>query len=139
MIRFSKREDYAVILADSLARAYGKRLVPLSEIAATYKISLLFLRNLAYELRQHEIIKAVEGKKGGYYLSKDPASLKVGEILEVFNTKPMLQCCSFGDGRTKCPKEQFCQPGHVWTKLNKEFLDKIYNLTLLEFMKYKNE
>lgn len=138
MIRFSKREDYTVMLVHALAQQYGKRLVPLSEIASRYKISVLFLRNLANELRQNNIIKATEGKNGGYFLEKDPKTIKIGDILSIFTNKPMLQCCAVGKDKTKCPKEKFCEPGHIWRRLNKEFLDKIYNLSVTEFMSYRD-
>lgn len=137
MLRFSKKEDYAVILINKLAKEYEKRLVPLSEVAREYKISLLFLRNLALELRSAGIIKATEGKKGGYFLQRDPKQLKIGEVLSLFSKKPMLECCLAGKGKSTCPKEEFCDPGFVWRRMNREFLDKIYNLTILEFINYK--
>ena len=84
MIRLSRREDYAVMLVSALIDAYGKRLVPLSEVAKEYELSVLFLRNVAGELRDTEVIKAVEGKKGGYSLTKDPNDLTMGDVLRTF-------------------------------------------------------
>ncbi|RJQ36094.1 Rrf2 family transcriptional regulator [Candidatus Microgenomates bacterium] len=140
MIRFSKKEDYAVILINKLVQNYSKRLIPLSEIAKEYKISVLFLRNLAGQLKKSGIIEAVEGKNGGYYLAKEPKDFKVGEVLSVFSKKPMLDCCpleSLKIKKIKCAKEDYCIPGFVWRKLNKSFLEKIYNLSLDEFVNYK--
>lgn len=138
MIHFSKREDYAIILVNKLVKNYNKRLVPLSQIAKEYNISPLFLRNLANQLRKNGIIKAVEGKNGGYFLSKSPSSLKVGEVLGVFSKKPMLDCCpSIIPTKITCPKEGYCKPGFIWRSLNRRFLDKIYNLSLKEFVNYK--
>lgn len=140
MIRFSRKEDYAIILINKLVENYKKRLVPLSEVAREYKISLLFLRNLANDLRQAGVVKAVEGKSGGYFLEKSPKVLKVGHVLSLFTNKPMLECCHIGiSGKSICPKESFCQTGFIWRKLNKEFLEKIYNLSLLEFVEYNKE
>lgn len=138
MIRFSRREDYAVILINKLAENYQKRLIPLSEVAAEYSISLLFLRNLANELRNAGFIKATEGKNGGYFLTKDPKVIKMGEILGIFSKNKLMECCP-KDGKNKrvCPKQEYCITGNVWRKLNKEFIDKVYNLTLKEFMVYK--
>ena len=139
MIRFSKREDYAIILVNELARNYNKRLVPLSEIAKSYSISVLFLRNLAHDLKNAGIIKAVEGKSGGYYLLKNPQSLKMGSVLSIFTKNQLLNCCSnaFDNKHTrKCPKQDKCITGNVWRSLNKEFIDKIYNLSIKEFMGY---
>lgn len=141
MVRFSRKEDYAVILINTLALHYNTNLVPLSDVAKEYNISLLFLRNLAMELRIAGIIKAVEGKNGGYFLVKHPSKVKMGDVLSVFSKRPMLECCFHLNGRsprqTKCSKEEFCKPGFIWRKLNKEFLDKIYRMSITEFMRYK--
>ena len=137
MIRFSRKEDYAVILINKLVQNYKKRLVPLSEIAKEYNISVLFLRNLALELRNVGIVKAIGGQNGGYFLQKDPTKLKIGEILSLFSKKPMLECCSVGKGKPHCPKEKVCDPGFAWRRINKEFLDKIYNLSFNEFIHYQ--
>src|SRR5438132_793231 len=142
MIRFSRKEDYAIILVNKLALHYNKNVVPLSDVAKEYDISILFLRNLAMELRSAGIIKAIEGKNGGYFLIKDPSKIKMGDVLGIFSKRPMLECCHHRGSKTekqiKCPKEDFCQPGFIWRKLNKEFLDKIYRLSVTDFMHYKN-
>lgn len=140
MIRFSRREDYAIILINKLVENYKVRLVPLSEIAKEYRISILFLRNLAGELRHAGIVKAVEGKSGGYFLGKNPKVLRVGEVLSLFSKKPMLECCHIGALQNgKCPKESFCQTGFIWRRLNKDFLEKIYKLNFLEFINYRSQ
>lgn len=138
MIRFSRREDYAVILITKLAQNYNKRLVPLAEIAREYKISLLFLRNLANDLRRSGIIKAFEGKNGGYFLEKDPKKLLMKDVLSSFSKEPLLECCPTGlNHKGKCSKVSFCQPGFIWRKINKDFIEKISNLSVEQFMKYE--
>lgn len=134
MIRFSRSEDYAIILIHSLAIAYNKRIVPLPEIAKRHKISLLFLRNLASLLRKADIIGANEGKNGGYFLKQDPKHLKVGDILHVFSPRPLLPCCEVGHKKGNCDKEKFCQTGVIWRKLNEEFLERISSMTILDFV-----
>lgn len=140
MIRFSRREDYAVILITALAERFNKKPVPLSRIARKYRISLLFLRNLANELRKKNIIGAIEGRNGGYFLKKNPKELLMGDVLKSFSSTPVLPCCSAGMSKTHlgtCPKEAFCEPGFIWRRLNKEFFDKISNLTISEFIRYQ--
>lgn len=149
MIRFSRREDYAVILVTTLAQSYDKRLVSLSEVAKSYNISLLFLRNIANDLRNNSIVRAVEGKKGGYKLSKDPKTLTIGEVLKAFSTESLLACCStFSDTNSsigdvtkhvqgRCPQEGFCRAGYIWRKMNREFLERISSLSVHDFMHYR--
>ena len=137
MIRFSRSEDYAIILINILAKNYKIRFVPLSEIAKEYNISILFLRNLANELRKAGIIHAIEGKSGGYSLVNNPKKLKVGKVLRVFSAKPLLECCSYGKHKGSCDKVNFCEAGFIWRKLNKVFLSKIENMTIEEFRHYR--
>lgn len=151
MIRFSRREDYAVILITKLAEAFEKRLIPLSGIAKEYRLSLLFLRNVANDLRTKGLISAVEGKNGGYSLSKNPTQLKMGEVLKAFSNEPLLACCSsFQDNSVnqsnhvamkhaseRCAQEGFCRTGYIWRKLNREFLERVSSLSVQEFMEYR--
>jgi Rrf2 family transcriptional regulator, iron-sulfur cluster assembly transcription factor len=137
MIKFSRREDYAIILVNKLAKEYSKRLVPLTEIAKEYDISLFFLRNLANTLRNAGLIRAIEGKTGGYTLTNDPRKTKMGDILRIFSNEQTLTCCSNNEKHTRmCPQQKNCIAGNTWRKLNKEFIDKVYNLSLSEFISY---
>jgi Rrf2 family transcriptional regulator, cysteine metabolism repressor len=141
MIRLSRREDYAVILVNALVEAYGKRLVPLSEVAKEYDLSALFLRNVASDLRAVNVIKAVEGKKGGYSLIKDPNDVTMGDVLRIFAKEDVLTCCSMegkADHKRVCPQKDRCVAGNIWRKLNKELMDKVYNLSLKEFLHQTN-
>lgn len=143
MIRFSRREDYAVILITKLAENYNKRLVSLTEIAKEYSISLLFLRNIANDLRTSGVIAATEGKNGGYTLTNNPKTVKMGKILGSFSKDSIMECCAVGSSNArnhlvgKCPKEGHCRPGYIWRKINKDFLEQISNLTIDEFLRYK--
>lgn len=132
MYRFSKKEDYAFILVGELVGSYKKRLVPVSEIARDYNISPLFLRNLASNLKKNGIIGAVEGAKGGYYLLNSPKKIKIKDILKCFSSKAFFQCCQI-----KCPQEKRCLSSSSWKKINNEFMDKIANLSIQEFLNYK--
>lgn len=137
MIRFSRSEDYAFILIHSLANSYKKRLLPLSEVAKKHHISLLFLRNLASQLKKAGVIDAVEGKHGGYFLTKDPKNVKIGHILHVFSPHPFLPCCPIGEKTGTCEKTAFCETGKIWRKLNGEFLEKIAAMSVEDFMQQK--
>ena len=137
MIKFSRKEDYAIILVNKLAAEYNKRLVSLTEIAQEYDISLFFLRNLASELRNTGLRTATEGKSGGYSLTKDPRKIKMGEILSIFSHPEQITCCSENDKHKRtCPQQKNCIAGNTWRQLNKEFIDKVYSLTLTEFISY---
>lgn len=139
MIRLSRKEDYSMVLIHTLAKNYKKRLVPLSEIARKNKLSLLFFRNLANELKHAGIVGAVEGKNGGYFLQKDPQDLTIGEILATFSKPRLLACCPTPDLKKKngiCDKITFCETGKVWRKIHDDVVKKVYTMSIIDFMQY---
>lgn len=133
MIRFSKREDYGIVLMSKLCQSYGRKLTPLSEIAREYKISILFLRNIARDLRKVGLISAVEGKNGGYKLTKNPKDIQLGEIIQALSKKPIFSCCQETfDGRCKVAP---CPHGFSLRRLNNEFLETVSRKSLKEIFK----
>lgn len=138
MVKFSKTEEYALILISVLAHSYQKKLTPLSEVSHTYSIPLLFLRNIANTLMHGGVISAVEGKKGGYALSKDPNILTIGDVLQLFTKSVHSACCEIGRENGKCVKAVVCQPTLAWWKINQEFIEKVSKLSLTDFQRYQN-
>lgn len=138
MLKLSKREDYSLVLLSELVANYQRRVTSISEISKKYNISAFFLRNLMAELKKRSFVKAKEGKNGGYFLTKDPKNIKIGEALDILS-KPILDCCATRGIKikNKCSNQDLCRPSLTWKKLNKEFLDKVSTLTLLDFFNYK--
>lgn len=133
MIRFSKREDYGVVLMADLLKNFEKRLIPLSEIAQKHKIPLLFLRNIAADLRKTGLISAVEGKNGGYKLAKNPSNIQLGKIIQALSKKSIFSCCQeTSDGRCKVVS---CPHGFSLRRLNNEFLETVSRKSLKEIFK----
>ncbi len=128
MIHFSKREDYGIILISELAKSYSKKVVPLSKIAKKHKIPLLFLRNIASDLRRSNLIDAQEGKNGGYKLKRSPALIQVGEIIKALSKGPLFSCCQdTKDGR--CIADN-CPHGLSLRRAHNHFIDKLTKITL---------
>ena len=134
MITFSKREDYGMMLMTELFQNFGKKLVPLSEIAQKHTISLFFLRNIASDLRKAGFIKAAEGKNGGYTFSTNPKNIQFGKIIEVLARRPLFSCCqNTADG--KC-HVNLCPHGFSPRRLTNQFLEGIYDKSLSEVVSH---
>ncbi len=128
MIRFSKREDDAVILIGELVKQFGKRVVSLSEVAKKHNISVLFLRNIAADLRKADLIEAVEGKNGGYKLKKAPDQMQLGEIISAVSKQSIFSCCqNTKDG--KCSANA-CPHGFSLRRAHNTFLETLVKKTL---------
>ncbi|MDP9230272.1 MAG: Rrf2 family transcriptional regulator [Bacteroidota bacterium] len=91
----SKRSQYAFKALAYLTQKYNKGPVLISEIAAKKKIPLKFLEGILLELKTAGILESKKGKGGGYYLKKDPATVRVATIIRLVNGPiAMLPCVS---------------------------------------------
>lgn len=69
-----------VALTD-IARSAEGGLTTLADISDRQGISLAYLEQLFVKLRRAEIVESVRGPGGGYRLARDPAHIRVSEIL----------------------------------------------------------
>ena len=91
----SKRSQYAFKALAYLTRRYKKGPVLISEIAVKQKIPLKFLETILLELKNAGILDSKKGKGGGYYLKKDPGTVRIATIIRLVNGPiAMLPCVS---------------------------------------------
>ena len=80
-VRVSAKADYAVRAAVELAAGYDSRPVKGEQIADAQEIPLRFLENILGDLRHHGLVESRRGAEGGYWLSRPPADITVGEVM----------------------------------------------------------
>jgi len=93
--------------------------VKISQIAEVQAIPPRFLEVILSQLKQGDFVASRRGNAGGYYLTRDPASLTVGEII-CFVQGPVVpvECTSLG-GDKHCPLEDDCIFTTVWDRISK--------------------
>lgn len=124
-MQISKKTQYGLRAMIYLAKNYNnKKICPLSEISEKENISYDFLEKIISELESAGLVKARRGVKGGYFLSKDPKNIKVGEIIRVLEATIPVSC--FG-----CFKAEFCGAKIFWDDLKKS-LDSAFNSKTLK-------
>ena len=105
------KAKYGLKAMTALARQYGAGPVLISDIAAHEAIPQKFLELILLELKKKGILHSKKGKGGGYYLSKPPASVMIGDLLRALEG-PLapLPCVSQTAYRRcdECVDEQTC-------------------------------
>jgi len=81
-MKLSTKGRYAMIALVDLALEGQKGLISLSEISERQDISLNYLEQLFLKLRRAEIVASVRGPGGGYKLARDPAKIRISDVLE---------------------------------------------------------
>jgi len=103
MSRFSKEEDYAIILMATLAFFHdGKSFLSVRDIANGQHIPYLFLNKIAGSLKRAKVVKSKEGVGGGYMLAKEADKIKLSEIVNAVSGSKKMSACKSGKGCANC-------------------------------------
>jgi Rrf2 family transcriptional regulator, cysteine metabolism repressor len=89
----SQKCQYAIRAVFELARRHGQGPVKISAIAEEQAIPLRFLQVILNQLRRGGIVESRRGAEGGYYLSRQPDRVTVGEIVEFIEGPLMPVAC----------------------------------------------
>jgi len=105
MLQVSKATDYALLFLTNLARQ-PERKWNVREASESLNISRRFLANITHQLARHGIITTAKGSGGGVTLGKNPGSLTIGEVVEVFEGRVNLVDCIHTQVDTNSPLRQ---------------------------------
>ena len=125
MIHFNKKTEYALLAIEVMVRKeeQGLPVTSAREISQTCHIPYPLLAKVLQKLAAHGMIRAFQGTKGGYVLTKRPNDITVAHIVEIFDGPFALAECFNGEKIT-CPQWDGCLIKDPFYELN----HKIYNL-----------
>ena len=130
----STRGRYALRVMLYLAENGNGDYIAMKKIAERQGISLKYLERILPVLTQNGIIEGVQGKGGGYRLTRAPEEYKVGEILRLTegDLAPVscLEC-----GAEPCERRGDCRTLPMWTKLHDMIGDYLDSVLLSDLMK----
>jgi Rrf2 family protein len=105
MKTITKNTDYAIRALMALAGRKGQ-FVSAREIASQQKVPYPFLRRILHGLIKNGLIQAKEGAGGGVRMHKNPAEIKIVDVINIFQGKVELTDCMFRGkschNRSKC-------------------------------------
>ena len=133
----STRGRYALRVIIDLAEHKTDGYVPMKEVAARQEISLKYLERILPVLVKNGLVEGVQGKGGGYKLSRAPEECTVGEILR-FTEGNLAPVACLDCNAEVCEKKDTCKTLSMWTefyRLTNEYFDGI---TIAELSNGKN-
>ena len=82
-MKLSTRSTYGLLAMYELALRYPQGPISVSSISEKEKISVSYLEQLLNRLKKRHLVEAERGPKGGYRLSRAPASITLGDVMRV--------------------------------------------------------
>ena len=131
------KAKYGIKAMIYLAGSYRGNWAQAGEIADTQQIPRQFLGNILSELRMAGLVHSKKGKGGGYFLSRPPAQISIGEIIRVLDGPLMpMACASRLDYRpcSDCEEEAHCRVRAVMLQVRETTARVLDNTSLLLMM-----
>jgi Rrf2 family protein len=87
------KAKYGLRALTALARQYGSGPVLIAELATKESIPRKFLELILLDLKKKGILQSKKGKGGGYYLSRPPSMVYLGELVRALDGPLALLPC----------------------------------------------
>ena len=136
-MKISTKGRYALRMMLDIAVHQGEGYVALKDTAQREEISKKYLEQIALQLTQAGLLRAVRGHQGGYRLTRRPEEYTVLDILEVTETGLAAVACLEKDA-AQCPRCADCMTLPVWQGLDKIIRDYLGGITLQDVLDRRN-
>ena len=134
-MKLSTKGRYAMVALVDLATARPEQLTSLAEISKRQDISLPYLEQLFVKLRRAGLVDSVRGPGGGYRLAREPATIRISEVLEaVDETVSAMHTGAGVTGGVSGSRAQ-SMTNRLWESLSAQVYVFLHQTTLGDVMK----
>ena len=130
----STRGRYALRVMVELAEHPDGGYIAMKEVAARQSISLKYLERILPLLVKNGLVAGVQGKGGGYRLTRAPKDYRVGEILRLTEGDLAPVAC-LDCNAEPCQRMADCRTLPMWNELNTIINDYLDRKTIADLMK----
>jgi Rrf2 family protein len=123
--------QYALRALFELAKRQGEGVVRAADIATNQDIPKRFLEVILHQLRQGGFVDSQRGKEGGFFLSRPPEAIVVGEIIRFIDGPINPVDCQLDKPRAPCTLKGSCVFMGLWNEA-REALEKVYDTKTLK-------
>lgn len=136
-MRLSTRSRYGVRAMLDLALHASAAPVFVKDIARRQNISRRYLEHLMLSLKKAGLVRSRYGAKGGYALAKDPAAVRVREIVEALEgALAPVECL---ENARACGRTPTCATRVLWMRLYRNMTQVLDGMTLAELASLQRE
>ena len=126
-----KKNQYALRAIFELAKHSGKGPIKISEIAEVQAIPLRFLEVILSQLKGSGLVDSKRGFYGGYYLTRSPDKISVGDVLRYMDKSLKVENCVACVSKTNCPFSGNCAFASMWNQVNQAIFN-VYDSTTIQ-------
>ncbi len=136
-VQLTYHTDYALRVLVYLGLKNGS-LATISEISGHFGVSRNHLVKVVGSLSHLGHVETVRGKSGGVRLSRDPAEIRIGELVRCTESHFNIMSC-FAEGEENCAIAQVCKLKGMLRRATQSFLDVLDEYTLAHILRNRDE
>jgi transcriptional regulator, Rrf2 family len=129
--RYALKAVFEIAISDNTAP------LPLSVISERTDLSELYLEQIFSVLKKKGVVKSLRGAQGGYFLTKEPKDISVGEIIKALEGELSPSKCVEDDGY--CNMLDRCPTYMIWDNIKKAIDDVVDNTTVADMIEEYNK
>jgi len=135
MIRLSTKGRYGTRLMLNLALHHngGQKPTILKSVSDQEEISIRYLEQIIIPLKINKLVKSIRGAGGGYILARNPADIRLSEILHALEGSCCLVECVEDD--EYCERTPGCVTHEVWEEASLMLKNYFENISLEDLVK----
>ncbi len=135
MIRLSTKGRYGTRLMLNLALHHngGQKATILKNVSNDEEISIRYLEQIIIPLKINKLVKSIRGAGGGYILARDPADIRLSEILHALEGSCCLVECVEDDDY--CERTPTCPTHEVWAEASSMLQNYFESISLQDLVK----
>ena len=130
----STRGRYALRVMIDLAENCDGSYIPMKAVAERQNISLKYLERILPVLVKNNLIEGIQGKSGGYKLTKQPHEYKVGDVLRLTEGDLAPVAC-LEQNCEPCAHTAECRTKPLWNGLYSVINEYLDGVTIADLMK----
>ena len=128
-MKLSSKTHYGLMACHILGNNYPDSAVSASTLEAQISVSGKYLEQIMRMLGKRGIVSANRGANGGYYLSRSPKEITIGEIVRALEDDMEIIECVKDGGKCKC-----CPSSGVWKRLYDGINEILDSMTLEQML-----
>ena len=135
-MKITYKGDYALKTILDLSLHYNQGVITIHDLAKRADIPIKFLEQVLLELKQGGFVDSKRGINGGYFLSRSPSQIKLGEVIR-FIDGPIepLPCANRGTLYKGCEDIYKCVFKDIWTGVTDSISQIVDNITFEDLVK----
>jgi len=128
MFRISKKTEYGILAVQYICSTEAEYAATVREIAEKYKISPTLLAKILQQLAKKDIIRSVQGPRGGYIMNSDARKVSLADVFEAIEGPLHLTECNMDD--RSCTRSDDCTLKDGFAPIQQQLADFFRNILI---------